>query len=351
MNPHVWRVEYIRENHLMTKPVYREALKVTGVDFTNEINCAKVMQGAEQWGRQVSEVAHSDIKNAKEYLSNEQTFQDMVLSPAFVRENMMLVRLNNGELLLYAPVKIHDETEFGRFLENLGTISWIVIPSSEHNLQLPGIIRKYPGAKIIGSKTSETKLNFINALPRGKLDYDYTNEEELAKLNSELNSEGLSLHYIDGDCCTNSLFCVAQRVALECDILYTHADGEGFLMIDKQRFRELLPSDFFWRLFKFRLLSKPNSPNGFLPPYRFWAMDPKLMWNFQLTPSKDDGSSSGDMATSLRRVLALDFDQAVGVHFRTMKADEFRRAVDLNWNWLDGNSLIDSPDDKETLSH
>ena len=73
---------------------------------------------------------------------------------------------------------------------------------------------------------------------------------------------------------------------------------------------------------------------------RFWAMDPQLMWTFQLTPPKDDGSSSKDMASSLRTALALDFDQAVGVHFRTMKADEFRRAVNLNWNWLDGESLL-----------
>ena len=326
----------------MTKPVYRETMKVTGLNFTLESTCAKVMAGAEQWGREMSAVAHNDIKDAKDYLSNEETFQEMVLSPAFIRENMMLVRLNNGELVLYAPVKIHDETEFGQFLEeNLGgTISWIVIPSSEHNLQLPGIIRKYPEAKIIGSKTSEKKLNFVSALPRGKLDYDYTDVEDLAELNSQLSPEGMSLHYIAGDCATNSLFCVAHRVALECDILYTHADGEGFLMMDKQQFRELRPSDFYMRLFKFRLLSKPNSPNGFLPAYRFWAMDPRLTWPLQLTPPKDDGSSCGEMARSLRTVLALDFDQAVGVHFRTMKADEFRRAVDLNWNWLDGESLL-----------
>lgn len=300
------------------------------------------MAGAEQWGREMSAMAHNDIKDAKDYLCNEKIFQEMVLSPAFIRENMMLVRLNNGEVVLYAPVKIHDETEFGQFLEQHlgGTVSWIVIPSSEHNLQLPGIIRKYPEAKLIGSKTSEKKLNFVSALPRGKLDYDYTDVEDLAELNSKLNPEGLSLHYISGDCATNSLFCVAHRVALECDILYTHADGEGFLMTDKQQFRELRPSDFFMRLFKFRLLSKPNSPNGFLPSYRFWAMDPKLTWPLQLTPPKDDGSSCKDMANSLRSVLALDFDQAVGVHFRTMKADEFKRAVDLNWNWLDGESLL-----------
>ena len=334
----------MRENHLMTKPVYRETMKVTGLNFGKglETTCAKVMAGAEQWGREVSAVAHNDIRDIKDWLRNEDTFQDMVLSPAFVTENMMVVRLNNGELLLYAPVKIHDQTEFGQFLEQHlgGNVSWIVIPSSEHNLQLPGIIRKYPEAKIIGSKTSEKKLNFVSALPRGKLDYDYTDVGALAELNAQLSPEGLSLHYTAGDCATNSLFLLAHRVLLECDILYTHADGEGALMMDKQQFRELRPNDFFWRLFKFRLLSKPNSPNGFLPPYRFWAMDPQLTWPMQLTPPKDDGSSCSEMAASLRTVLALDFDQAVGVHFRTMKAEEFKRAVDLNWNWLDGESLL-----------
>ena len=135
------------------------------------------------------------------------------------------------------------------------------------------------------------------------------------------------------------MFCVAHKVALECDIIYTHADGEGFLMCDKELFRKLEPSEAFLRLFKFRLLSKPNSPNGYLPPYRFWSMDPKF-WPFILRPANEDGSSAKIMADSLRSALSMDFDTATGVHIKKMSASDFRQAVDKNWNWLDGASLL-----------
>merc|ERR1712218_477777 len=81
----------------------------------------------------------------------------------------------------------------------------------------------------------------------------------------------MDMVFIDGDCATNALFCVAHKVALECDILYTHDDGEGFLFMDQQEFRALDPKRFWERLFKFRLLSPANSPHGFLPPYRYWV--------------------------------------------------------------------------------
>ena len=54
-----------------------------------------------------------------------------------------------------------------------------------------------------------------------------------------LGEEGVSMTYIRGDCATNALFCVAHDVALECDLLYTHADGQGALGFDKQRMEEL----------------------------------------------------------------------------------------------------------------
>ena len=57
--------------------------------------------------------------------------------------------------------------------------------------------------------------------------------------------------------------------------------------------------------------ARPTSPNGFLPPYRFWMMDPSLLWPLMLTPPNPDGSSSAEMAKSLRfsvyviRIMAL----------------------------------------------
>ena len=313
----------------------KAAYGVLGFDMNNESNAARVMQGAEQYGREVSAMAHQDIARMKS-MDPEQPQP----STHHHRENMVVVQLASGSLLLFCPVKIHDDTEFGQWLAGLGPVEYIVAPSSEHNLQLPAVIKKYPGAKVVGTSFNERKLNMVNALPRGRLDYDYTNQEDMEALNTALKSEGVNMIHIAGDVCTNALFCVAHGVALECDIVYTHADGEGFLMMDNKQFRALDPDKFTERIFKFRLLSKPNSPNGFLPPYRYWAMDPQCLWTMVPCPPAQDGSSAATMAASLRHVLAQPFDSAVGVHFRYMTADQFRKAVDSNWNWLDGKSLL-----------
>lgn len=256
---------------------------------------------------------------------------------------MVVVKLNNGGLLLYCPVGVQQGSEFSNWLKTQGEVEWIVLGSSEHTLQLPDVLASFPSAKVIGATTAEKKLQWVAALPKGRLDFDCTEPAELAQANSLLDKEGVSLHYVQGDCVTNSLFALAHGVLCEADLLYTHQDGEGFLTIDKERFRELRPEDAVWRLFKFGLLSKPTSPNGFLPPYRYWLMDPGLMWPLMLTPPNADGSSSLQMAESLRNIISLPFDTVVGVHFDPMDAAEFRGSLDCNWNWLDGSSLLTEP--------
>ena len=76
--------------------------------------------------------------------------------------------------------------------------------------------------------------------------------------------------YCQGDCLTHSTFLLAHGVLCEADLLYTHAvttvlasflnppsqDGEGFLPVSKEQFRELRPEDAMSRLFKFGLLSR-----------------------------------------------------------------------------------------------
>ena len=316
-----------------------QMFKITGFDLDNEQNAAKIMQGAENYGREASAAAYNDIALAKRIFNLGMIGKDE-MKLTFVKENMILVRLNSGGLLLYAPVKIHDETLFGQFLKDLGKVEYIVAPSSEHNLQLPAIIKKFPEAKIVATKINEMKLNHIKALPRKKIDFDYTNNDDLDNINKILRDEGVEMFHIDGDVCTNALICVAHKVALECDILYTHDDGDGFLMMDQEEFRKLDPDNFMERLFKFRLLAKPNSPNGYLPAYRFWPMDPQGMWPLIINPPAEDGSSCKIMANSLRTALSQDFEVATGVHFKKMSADKFRRSVDANWNWLDGESLL-----------
>jgi len=340
VNSGVWKVGYDRENHFMVNKEAKMQAKILGLDIGTEETAWKVMQGAEGFGREFSAIAHKDIADAR-YWDEKQTIEDEdVMKVAKITENMIVVKLNSGSVMLYAPVKIHDETDFGQFLEKLGKVEWIVAPSSEHTLQLPAIIKKFPDAKIIGATTAEKKLNYVKALPRKQFDFDYTSEKDLKEANEILRKEGVELFYIKGDVVTHSLFSIAHNVALECDLLYGHHDGEGSLMMDKETFRKLKPEDAMWRIFKFSLLSKPNSPNGFLPPYRYWFMDASCMWPFQFTPPKDDGSSCNEMADSLRIVLSQNFDKAVGVHFNIMDGNDFKKSIDANWNWLDEKSLL-----------
>ena len=57
------------------------------------------------------------------------------------------------------------------------------------------------------------------------------------------------------------------------------------------------------------------------------------------TPASD-GSTCSAMAASLRAALAMQFESVLGVHVKEMAREEFRRSVDANWNWLDGESLL-----------
>ena len=46
------------------------------------------------------------------------------------------------------------------------------------------------------------------------------------------------------------------------------------------------------------------------------------------------------MAESLRTMLRADFKLAAGAHTYQVSADDFRKTIDANWNWLDGKSLL-----------
>ena len=88
------------------------------------------------------------------------------------------------------------------------------------------------------------------------------------------------------------------------------------------------------------LMCRPNSPHGHLPTYRYRWMDPASMGAMLYDKPERDGSTCRKMAASLRRMLRLEFDSANGVHLHQQTREEFRRNIDANWNWLDGESLI-----------
>ena len=171
-------------------------------------------QGAESWGRAASDQAHRDLQAAKENWEKGEV--------EVVRENMVVVKLNTGGILLYSPVKIHENSYLWRWLEQQGKVEWVVVGSSEHTLQLPDVLAKFPSAKIVASTTAGRKLSWVGALPKDRLDFDYTKPPLLAEANRLLKEEGVQLEYVQGDCVTHSLFLLAHGVLCEADLLYTH---------------------------------------------------------------------------------------------------------------------------------
>ena len=220
-------------------------------------------------------------------------------------------------------------------------MKWIVIGSGCHTLGLQPVIFRYPDAQVIGPPQAEAKLNIIEALPRGKLDYDSTNADQLAQLNSILAPEGVKLMNVDGDVVTNALLVIFEdQHLLQCDLLYARTDG-GFMSLTKERFYQFLPEDWILRLFWFMNVAKPNSPHGYLPAYRYQLMDPNSMGILLHDQPRWDGTSCEIMADSLRRVIKAKFEFVHGVHFdQQLEREVYVSSLDVSWNWLDGKSLV-----------
>ena len=258
---------YFMENRSLTSTKDKKAAKGFGMDWTDEEVKKKVVAGAEaEGGRAVQEVTKDLEKMATWWNKTEWTMEERFSTPP-MPVNMMVVRLASGGLLLYAPTRIREEAGFAAWLDSLGRVDWVVVASSWHTLSLPAVLARYPEARVVGAQQAEDKLAHVGALVRGRFDFRTNVEEELAKANEELVSEGVVLHLVKGDILANSVVAVAHGVALTCDLLYNRHDG-GVFSLSKQEFDEFKDEHAGIRVFKYLNCNKPNSPNGFLAKYR-----------------------------------------------------------------------------------
>mmetsp|Transcript_24939 Transcript_24939/g.46146 ORF Transcript_24939/g.46146 Transcript_24939/m.46146 type:complete len:409 (-) Transcript_24939:150-1376(-) len=257
------------------------------------------------------------------------------------RNFMMVVKLENatGGLLLYSPVRIHEDMR--KWLAELGPVEWIVLGSSAHTTNIKRVAEQYPQAKIVGSEGAERKLRAAGM--SRSFDY-YTSEpatspRSIAAANAELHGQGAEIISIDGDVVTNAILVLAHKQLLETDVAYGHHDKTQTSWVEK---KDWLNDDvWFQRHYFYEQLHGCKCPNGCLPSYRFQFMDENdpLPVAMGINPRRDDRAL---MAASLRNLLAKDFEQVLGVHFRCiMPADEFRKSIDAAWGWLDetGNPL------------
>lgn len=334
----VWMVKYKAANFMAFGPEAKAFTEMFGLEYSDEKVCENTIQGAAKFGEKAAAQVVKDLEMAKaaEKLKEEQgKTKETVKAVGPFSMNMAVVKLNSGDLLLYSPVRVRDEFEFGSWLEKLGPVKWIVTGSSAHTMTIPSILKRYPDVKYVAPRDAWMKLKHFEGIGKEKPEYDYTNISDLERLNKELADEGVKFYWISGDCATSTVVGVAHNTALEVDLVYSNCNGlSKEVMEDEELFNE--------RLFKWNLMTSPNSPNNALPPYRFWMMDPTNPMSAQMqSPPKKDGSSCTDMAASLRKLLKEDIDHAVGVHANYLTGEDFKKSMDMNWNWLDGKSLLE----------
>ena len=80
---------------------------------------------------------------AKEWDKKETFTDEEMLEIYSNRLRTFVVKLNSGNLLLYAPIRIRDEVGFGKWIESLGKVEWIVVASCYHTLHLQNVIKRY----------------------------------------------------------------------------------------------------------------------------------------------------------------------------------------------------------------
>jgi hypothetical protein len=344
----VWSVEYSIENFYAFDAEGKAMTQFFGMDFNQEKTVERILKNAElDGGKALVEKTQQDIDHWKKVnaIIEEKgkclETQKLVKSTKFF---MPVIKLNNGEVLLYCPVRVREETGFAEWLDNIGPVKWIVVGSAAHTMMIPSIMKRYPDANYISSRDAWEKLTYIQGWTKMKADFEYENEEDLDKLNNLLENEGVKFHFVKGDVASMAVIPIAHKAAMECDIVYGTSDG-GFMDLNGDLKKELGPNGsidhYETRLFRLATATKPSSPNGYLPIYRFWMMDATSPVS-ALTPTSParDGSHCKDMAIALRKVLADDIEHGLGVHTGPITGKVFRESVDANWNWLDGQSLL-----------
>jgi len=225
------------------------------------------------------------------------------------------IKLKSGGLALYDPPRMRSE--FTDWLKtNLGEVKYIICPSSAHTTFLKEAAELFPNARLVASNLAMQKMR--NKGYKKPAECEYTDLEQLRIENERLAADGIELICINGDAITSALILhhKPSKIIFECDLNYTPK-------LDRLNARVI------------NAFMRHGSLNGSdLPKYRFLAMDHTAgLCNCSL-------GDCGDMAASLRKVLALDFDEAYSSHSQKIDGEGFKKAIDEMWGWLDGKSLL-----------
>ena len=157
----VWRVTYSGEAMFYT----RSKMKKPGSfsDPTVGKYRSKVLNAAKRYGDEVVRIAENDLNLAETWFKKGDVPKNELFDIPPFKLNMVVVKLESGGILLYAPVNLHKEVPELLFswLESLGPVEWLVAASSAHDMCLPDAIKAFPKAKVVGSEFIEEKLKYV----------------------------------------------------------------------------------------------------------------------------------------------------------------------------------------------
>ena len=336
----VWIVTHVRGGE---EP---KDFKAIGLSPTQK-NYDKAMEAAKLVGEETVKQTEKDWSTLKDYIAiDPKEGKKGEYCKAYHQDSIMVVvKLPSGELILFNPVPIHDGTKLDEWMKTMGKVKFLVIGSSYHTLFMPETLKRFPDAICIGTKMSEDKLKAANALPKQKLDYNFLEESDVKAANEALGTSDITFKFTKGDMLTHSIFLQAYETGIEVDLLYGHhSECVCDCCHSKGIFKgyDTEPAYFWCRLSSLRLLKKPNSPFGYLPGYRFAAMDPTSAMSKVMTCPRpaNDGSSCQEMANSLREILKMDYKNVISIHWGLTSAEDFRISINEDWKWLDESSLL-----------
>ena len=116
----MWRVTYEVGMSLFASKEGKQQSKAFGMDPADPSYRERTLAGAAQYGERALEVAKQDIQKSIEAFAKESFTDEEIIKLGVWNLNSFIVKLNSGGLLLYAPVKIREETGFAEWVDGLG---------------------------------------------------------------------------------------------------------------------------------------------------------------------------------------------------------------------------------------
>jgi len=335
----LWRVRY---KYLRDAKLESSMMDIFGIDFYDPVLLDHVALEKRDVLKQMMETYHQLQEKCKGRSEQEQALIQLNAG-CFDSQDMLVARLDNdGGLLLYNPCRMH--ARIIEWLKELNVpVTYIVSGSCAHTNMFPQAAKAFPSAKIICSKSADLKCSSVGMR---SADLCYTDHSETAENGfqaaaQELVKHNVQLCHVFGDMMAQSLLVLVHGHLLETD-LACYGNGERLLQVDRKDWDDCSKSNTtFFHLFYHAVLMNSSVP-GYLPNYRIMGMDATSPFT-NLFLDEMTETCCADMAASLRAMLAMDFEFADNVHSRrneSMPAEEFRKYMNLTWNWLDGRSLL-----------